>query len=115
MALRVRDPDKLRDLGQRVAVAVLEHDDGPVPRRQLLDELLQLQPARTGRRAVGERHEGEQLLQPAAAALDAKRAVNADPRQPGLHRSRVTQLGDPRPGREVRVLDDVLRGVRPNQ
>ena len=86
----VADADELRDLRERVAVPVLEHDDGPVTRRQVRHQLVQLQATAPGRRGPGEGEDREQLLQAAPAALDPEAPVD----------TRAEQLTDPHIGKD---------------
>jgi len=100
--------DELADLGQRVAVAVMEDDHDALAVRQLLHEV----PKSRVASGLGRGQRREDAIEHASTTVDPIAAGCADPHQPTLDGGRVPQLAESLATDDIRVVDGVFGGLR---
>lgn len=94
---------------------MLEHDDGSFARFKIGDQLAKLHAGRSRTGAAPALELFKELAQPTPAAADPEAAVDADPGEPGLDRGNVAKLPHASTGGEIRVMDDIFGGGRPDE
>jgi hypothetical protein len=84
----------------------LKHEDGSLPRRQLVDELVERGP--WCKWVLARREERKAVEETAPTSMEVEGGRGHDAHQPGIQRLPVAELPDPVAGAQVRVLEDVL-------
>lgn len=107
----MREPKQLGDFRKGVAIGMVEDEDRPLADRQLFDQFVKPDVARS----LPARDElAKTIDEPALAAVTAHTLAQRDGRQPGLDGVRVSQRVDLAAREDVGIMDDVL-GRIPSQ